>query len=127
MYLEPVGLPGDLLLRDRDGKFASIFDVILKSSGINVKVLPIRSPNLNAFAERFVQTTKHERLNHFVIFGHKHLDYLVATLVDYYHAQRPHQSKDNKPLLRLPANTDGEVLCEERLGGLLKHYYRKAA
>ncbi|MEO0513842.1 MAG: integrase core domain-containing protein [Planctomycetota bacterium] len=131
MHVESTGLPGDLLLRVRDGKFAPIFDIILETSGIDVKVLPVRSPNLNAFAERFAQTIKHECLNHFVILGHKHLDYLMATFVDYYHTQRPHQSKENKPLLRLtespPPNPDGEVLCEERLGGLLKHYYRKAA
>ena len=133
MHMESAGLPGDLLLRDRDGKFAPIFDVILRSSGVEVKKLPVRSPNLNAFAERFVQTLKHECLEHFVIFGHKHLDYLVSTFIDYYHTQRPHQSKGNRPLLKLveppPAlpNTVGEVFCEERLGGLLKHYYRQAA
>ena len=124
-------LPATKLIRDRDSKFAPIFDTILESSGVEVKKLPIRSPNLNAFAERFIQTLKHECLNHFVIFGQKHLDYLVAKFVDYYHTRWPHQSKGNEPLLKLtdppPPNTGGEVLCEERFGGLLKHYYRKAA
>lgn len=64
---ESAGIPGDLLLRDRDAKFTPIFDVILKASGIGVKVLPVRSPNLSVFAERFVQTLKHECLNHFVL------------------------------------------------------------
>jgi len=131
MHLESTGLPAKKLLMDRDGKFAPIFDAILKPSGIKVKKLPVRSPNLNAFAERFIQTLKHECLNHFVILGHKHLNYLVATFVDYYHTQRPHQGKDNEPLLKLAnaphPDSSSEVLCEERLGGLIKHYYRKAA
>lgn len=95
-----------------------------------VKKLPPRSPNLNAFIERFIQTLKHECLGHFVILGQKHLDYLAAAFVEYYHTHRPHQAMENKPLLRLTdadPGGHGEVACEERLGGLLKHYYRKAA
>ncbi|MEM9420192.1 MAG: hypothetical protein AAGA25_14225 [Planctomycetota bacterium] len=82
MHLESAKLPGELLPRDRDGKFAPIFDTILKSFGVEVKKLLVRSPNLNAFAERFVQALTYECLNHFVILGHKHLDYLVSTFVD---------------------------------------------
>ena len=41
------------LLRDRDSKFTAMFDTILKAQGIKVQQLPIRSPNLNAYAERF--------------------------------------------------------------------------
>ena len=134
MHIGSQGLPADRLLRDRDSKFASMFDTILESSGVNVQLLPIRSPNLNAFAERFIQTIKHECLNHFIIFGHKHLDYLVSTFVDYYHKQRPHQAKGNEPLMKLtepsemrPPASEAEIHCEEKLGGLIKHYYRKAA
>ncbi len=134
MHVDFNGLPADQLIRDRDGKFAPAFDRVLRSSGVDVKPLPVRSPNLNAYAERFVQTLKHECLEHFIFFGHKHLDYLVSTFVDYYHTQRPHQAKGNEPLLQLveqqptapPSSTD-DVLCEERLGGLIKHYYRQAA
>jgi putative transposase len=130
MHCDFNGLEIGQLLRDCDGKFDEIFDQALRSSGVLVKKLPVRSPNLNAFIERFIQTLKHECLEHFVILGQKHLDYLASQFVDYYHTQRPHQSMGNKPLLKLtgaePAE-HGEVVCEERLGGLLKHYYRKAA
>lgn len=130
MYCQFNGLEATHLLRDRDGKFPKIFDHTLRSGGVRVKKLPVRSPNLNAYIERFVQTLKHECLEHFVILGAKHLDYLAGEFVDYYHTRRPHQSMGNQPLLRLAdaeSAEDGEVVCEERLGGLLKHYYRKAA
>jgi hypothetical protein len=58
--------------------------------------------------------------------------------VEYYHDERPHQSKDNLPLVRQRPETSQqekksgdrvlpEVDCRQRLGGLLKHYYRRAA
>ena len=130
MHCQFNGLEIDHLIRDRDTKFVDLFDQTLASAGIDVKRLPVRSPNLNAYIERFIQTLKHECLEHFVILGQKHLDYLAGEFVGYCHTQRPHQSMGNQPLLKL--NNDqsiehGEVACEERLGGLLRHYYRRAA
>lgn len=113
-------------------KFPLLFDGILASADAKVTILPVRSPNLNAHRERFrgQDHIKHECLAHFVILGHSHLNYLVTEFVDYYHMQRPHQSKVNRPLLKLaddPPSGTGEIVCEERLGGLFKHHYRKAA
>ena len=130
IHIDHAQLPTDQLVRDRDGKYASIFDTILESNGVKVKKRPIGSPNLNAFAERFLQTPKHECLNHFVILGRKPPGYLVATFVDDYHTQRPPRSRGNETLLELtgpPPNINGGVSCEERLGGLLTHCYRKEA
>jgi len=64
-----------------------------------------------------------------MVFGEKHLNYLVDEFVEYYQLQRPHQGKGNVPLTGsdLPTITEGKIHCEERLGGLIKHYYRKAA
>ena len=62
--------------------------------------------------------------------GEEHLRYIVHEYVDYFNRQRPHQAMDNCPLTDPPetaAPADGEILCQERLGGLLRHYYRKAA
>jgi putative transposase len=88
-----------------------------------------KSPNLNAFGERWVQSVQVECLDHFVVLGEDHLRYLVREYVDYFNTERPHQAMDNctlaGPAERAPC--EGEVLCRERLGGLLRHYYRKAA
>ena len=60
--------------------------------------LPIQSPNLNAYAERWVQSLKRECLNHFIVFGRRHLDYLISEYVEQEHTERPHQAKRNLPL-----------------------------
>ena len=67
MHLEEHELEVTLLLPDRDAKLTAEFDGVFKTQGIVPKRLPIRSPNLNAYAERFVQTLKHECLHHFLI------------------------------------------------------------
>ncbi|MCC7083480.1 MAG: transposase [Pirellulales bacterium] len=86
----------------------------------------------NAFIERWIQSIQYECLNHFIVLGQQHLDYLVSQYVDYYHFHRPHQSLENKPLTEHPPPDDDVptlklVQCHERLGGLLKHYSRRAA
>jgi hypothetical protein len=66
----------------------------------------------------------------FVVLGERHLNHIVREFTAYYHAERPHQSLENLPPMR-GAPTDStepvEIACEERLGGLLKHYVRRAA
>ena len=44
----------------------------------------------------------------------------------HYDTERPHQGKDNRPLRLSEAFASGEVVCRERLGGVLRHYYREA-
>ncbi len=129
MYIEEHDLKATLLLHDRDAKFTAGFDRIIKAQGIIPKRLPIRSPNLNAYAERFVQTLKHECLHHFLICGGRHLDYLVQEFVEHYHTKRPHQGIGSRLIVEPPGDPPdtGEIVCEERLGGLLKHYYRQVA
>ena len=121
------------LLRDRDSKFVKEFDAILTSEGIAVTPIGVRAPNQNAVAERFVQSVKSECLDHFVVFGASHLRHILSEYLAYYHHHRPHQGLDNRPLGWVePAVSEAdqpvsEVVCHERLGGLLRHYQRVAA
>ncbi len=133
--------PPRLLLRDRDSKFSGTkdlgdgksFDSVLKQARIRPMMLPFRAPNLNAFAERFIQTLRRECLDRFVVLGTEHLDYLNSEFVDYYNRQRPHSSLEKyKPpdaaipsAGRSPPNA-GKVTCQRRLGGVIKHYSRAA-
>jgi RNA recognition motif-containing protein len=87
----------------------------------------IAALNVNAYVERFVQAIEQECLDKLIVFGPEHLDYVAAEYLAYYHEERPHQGKGNEPLIPTIATTDGEVVSRERLGGLLRHYYRKAA
>jgi putative transposase len=145
-HVADAGLETTIVMRDRDTKFTASFDEILKSADVKVKKADYRSPNTNAFVERFIQTLQQECLDYFIVFGEEHMDYLVSEMVTHYHEERPHQAKDNDPLVqslavdkpkkgkRKAKDTPppdfvsiSQIECRDRLGGLLKHYYRKAA
>ena len=136
-YAGEQGLPCEIVMRDHDCAYSKPFNQVFKDRGIQVKPVGPRAPNLNAYIERWIQSLKQESLNHFIVFGKKHFDYIVSEYVSYYHECRPHQGLDNKllPLPRGRLNEDDEALpfdpatikCENRLGGILKHYYREAA
>jgi hypothetical protein len=113
------------LVHDHDTLFTKTFKGILKSSGIKTIQTPPMSPNMNPFVERFIRSIKHECLNKMLIFGEKHLRYLVHEYVEHYHSERPHQGLDNNMIEPLPQGR-GDVACHERIGGLLKTYRRAA-
>lgn len=117
------------LLLDRDGKFCPAFKGILKDEGVNLVLLPPKSPNLNAHLERFFGSLKSEALDRMIFFGENSLRRAVNAYLDHYHEERNHQGLDNqiiKPGAEV-GRTDGQILCRERLGGLLKYYCRDAA
>jgi putative transposase len=115
--------------RDRDPLFTSVFRKLLSDSGVKAVRLPAHSPDLNAFAERFVLSIKSECLERMVPLGESHLRAAVRDFVDHYHGERHHQGLDNE--LISPAADDvgetGPIKCRERQGGVLKFYYRDAA
>jgi transposase InsO family protein len=87
-----------LLIRDLHDKFGPDFDAAFADTGTEVIRVGPRAPNLNAYAERWVLSIKSECLDHFVVFGEKHLRYLIDQYVAHYLTERPHQGKDNLPL-----------------------------
>ena len=117
------------VLMDRDTKFCAAFRDILKDEGAEPLLLPPRSPNLNAYIERFMKSIKSEALSRIIFFGEKSLRRAVIAFLEHYHAERNHQGLANE--LILPGDevgmTAGKIECRERLGGLLKYYYRDAA
>src|ERR1700730_10161771 len=117
------------LLHDRDTKFTRSFRAILMSGRVEALALPARSPNLNAYAERWVRSVKEECLAKVILFGERSLRRALSNYVDHFHAERNHQGKGN--VLLFPRANDrqrkGPVRCRERLGGLLRYYHREAA
>ena len=117
-------------LHDRDTKFCASFRATLASGGIKPLQLPARSPNLNAFAERWVRSVKQECLSKLILFGEASLRRALTEFVEHFHTERNHQGKGN--VLLFPSDEVSQsprqrsVFCRERLGGLLK-YYRRAA
>ncbi len=115
------------LIHDRAPLFTNDFREILKSVDVECLKLPPRSPNLNAFAERFVLSIKSECLDGMIIFGEGRLRRLIREYVDHYHQERNHQGLDNELIEPSKEEGSGPVECRERLGGLLNYYYRRAA
>ena len=87
-----------MLIHDRDTLFTKKFRKILKAAGVSCKRLPPRSPNLNAYAERFVRSIKHECLNKMIFFSQKQLRHAVNQYVEHYNTERPHQGIGNVPI-----------------------------
>ena len=117
------------LIHDRDPLFTKSFGAILKSSGVETVKLPARSPNLNAYAERFVRSIKSECLAHIIPLGERHLRYAVKEFAEHYHLERNHQGLENRLIEELPGVVDMHLDIErrERLGGVLNYYERRAA
>jgi putative transposase len=118
------------LVMDGDKKFCLSFKEILKSEGIKPIRLPPRSPNLNAFAERWVKTVKTTCLDHILIRGDKHLRHVMKEFIDHYNHERPHQSLDGRPpdpYPRYKGIRSGKVVKTSRLNGLLNSYYLSCA
>ena len=116
------------LILDRDTKFSVAFRDLLKDAGVDVVRLPPRSPNLNAFAERFVLSIKDECLNRMIFFGERSLRKATTEFADHYHKERNHQGLNNR-LIETNGrdSTLGTLECAQRLGGMLRFYHRVAA
>jgi putative transposase len=87
------------------------------------------SPNLNAYAERFVRSIKDECLNRMIFVGQASLRRAVAEYMDHYHTERNHQGLENRLIHTPPILTanDGAIRRRTHLGGTLNFYYRQAA
>ena len=118
-----------ILIHDRDPLYTKKFRETLRATGVRSLKLPKRAPNLDSVAESFVRNVRHDCLDKMVLFGEKHVRYVLSSYVEHYLTERPQQGLDNRRIIEPeePAPTEGPVLCHERLGGLLKSYYREAA
>ena len=119
------------LNHDRDTKYCESFRNIIESGDVKTLPLPARSPNLNAFSERWVKSVKDDCLSKLILFGETSLRHALREYLAHYHAERNYQGKSNVLLFPTAKQTvdrvDGPVGCKERLGGLLKYYHREAA
>jgi len=117
------------LLMDRDTKYCKAFREMLEQEGTRCLRLPPRSPNLTPHIERFMRSVKEECLCKMIFFGEESLRGAVSNFLHHYHRERNHQGLDNQIID--PGGEVGqelgEVQCRERLGGMLRYYYRDAA
>jgi putative transposase len=117
------------LIHDRDPLFTAEFLDMIAHSGVESVKLPPRSPNLNAYAERFVRSIKESCLDRMILFGEKSLRTAILNFVAHYHGERNHQGLANQLISPEPGHLGsvGEVQRRQRLGGMLNYYYRTAA
>ena len=113
----------------RDTKYTEDFRDYLDREGVKPVRCPVRAPNCNAFAERFVRSIREECLDRMILFGEASLRRALREYVLHFHTERNHQGVDNQSLkpLATVSSTDEPIHCRERLGGMLKFYYREAA
>ena len=134
MDLEDAGCRARFLIRDRDGKFPGLFDVILADAGIDVVLSGVRMPRMNSIMERWVQTCRRELLDRTLIWNQSHLLHALREFEQFCNGHRPHQGIANaRPLQPLPAPlvtpdqiANLDIRRHDRLGGVL-HEYRHAA
>ena len=117
------------LIHDRDPLFTRGFQETLAAAGVRTVRLPARSPNLNAYAERFVRSIKESYLDRMILFGERSLRRAVQEFVAHYHYERNHQGLDKELIFpeKTAAKPSAPIECRQRLGGLLKYYHRQAA
>jgi len=116
------------LIIDRDTKYSERFRALMEAGTTEIIRLPPMSPNLNAYAERFVRSIKGECLDKMIFVGQGSLRRAITEYVSHYHAERNHQGLENQLIRPEPGLTvnDGVVHRHSRLGGMLS-YYRCAA
>jgi transposase InsO family protein len=121
---------GMIVLHDRGTQFCPAFKRILQNEGVQTLMLPFQSPNLNAYAERWVRSVKEECLSRLIIIGEPMLRHALKEYLAHFHSERVHQGLQAIPF---PApessrgSPKGRILRRQRLGGLLNFYYREAA
>lgn len=130
MDLQDAGCRARFLIRDRDGKFPELFDAILADAGVEVVLIGVRMPRMNAIMERWVQTCRRELLDRTLIWNQRHLLHALRKFEAFYNGHRPHQGIANaRPLNPLPppiADPDQiahlDVRRNRRLDGILNEY-----
>jgi putative transposase len=95
---------------------------------VRIVLTPIRAPNANAYAERFVRSIREECLDRLIRFGERRLFRALAEFVAHYHGERNHQGLGNELIdpAAAVAGATTQVRCRDRLGGLLRYYHRAA-
>ncbi len=120
--------PIHFLIHDRDAKFSVAFDTMFTSEHVTIIRTPVRAPNANAFAERWIRSVREECLDKLLILNERHLHRVLIRYVDYFNHARPHQGIDQQcpvPLEHSPQA--GPIERRDILGGVLHDYHRRAA
>jgi hypothetical protein len=121
-------LPIRFLIRDRDAMFVPGFDTVFRGEGVAIIRTPVRAPNANAVAERWIRSAREECLDHLLILGERHLQRVLREYVTFFNQRRPHQGLGQQcPVPLSPSPDAGTVHRVDVLGGIIHDYERRAA
>jgi putative transposase len=114
------------MIRDRGPNYTSAFDAVLADAGIRTVLCNVRTPRMNAIAERWIGGCRRELLDRTLIYNQAHLRQILHQYETHHNQHRPHRSLDSAaPLKPLPEPADLEryrVRRATRLGGLINEY-----
>lgn len=122
------GIAPRFLIRDRDAKFTRSFDTVFEADGARIITTPIRVPDANAYAERWVGTVRSECLDWTLVLGRRHLERVLGEYVEHYNAHRPHRAiglrapVDERDGQQLPEQGRDRITRRPILGGLINEY-----
>jgi putative transposase len=118
------------MIRDRGSNFTATFDAVLADAGIRTVLCNVRTPQMNAIAERWIGGCRRELLDRTLIWNHHHLRRILREYETHHNRHRPHRSLHGAaPLKPLPEPVDlarYRVRRQTRAGGLI-HEYRLVA
>jgi transposase InsO family protein len=114
------------MIRDRGSTFTSAFDAVLADAGIQAVLCNVRTPRMNAIAERWIGGCRPELLDRTLIWNQSHLRRILREYATHHNLHRPHRALDAAaPLKPLPEPADLDeyrVRKQARVGGLINEY-----
>jgi putative transposase len=126
MDLDDQGHRVKFMIRDRGSNFTALFDAILADAGIRTVLCNVRTPRMNAIAERWIGGCRRELLDRTLIWNQSHLRRILRRYETHHNQHRPHRSLDAAaPLKPLPEPVDLEryrVRRQARVGGTINEY-----
>jgi putative transposase len=119
--------PAQFLIRHRDSKYSSVFNAIFETEGITIIKTPVRAPQANSYAERWIRSVREECLDRLIVLDQHHLQSVLTEYVDYSNRARPHQGIEQRTPIPLPnSDKQGQIERRDILHDLL-HDYRRIA
>ncbi len=106
MDLQDAGSQARFLIRDRDGKYPALVDIILADTGVQIVLSGVRMPRMNAVMERWIQTCRRELLDRTLIWNQTHLLHALHQYARHYNAHRPHRGINNARPLQAATHND---------------------
>jgi putative transposase len=114
------------MIRDRGPDFTAAFDAVLAHAGIRTVCCNVRTPRMNAIAERWIGGCRRELLDRTLIWNQSHLRQILHQYETHHNQHRPHRFLHGAaPLKPLPEPVDLEqcrVRIQARVGGLINEY-----